>query len=106
MMRNDTVTTALLINSLDRLQHIHPFDAPEFGAWGGQLRALRRVLAADAGAVTDQTRVAVCRALLGVARDSRSAEFKRPRRDELHDYESLVGVICDLQGALEARGGR
>lgn len=105
-MTNDTVTTALLINSLDRLQRIHPFDAPEFGAWGGQLRALRRVLAADAGAVTDQTRVAVCRALLGVARDSRSAEYKRPCRDELEDFEMLTRVICDLQGALEARGGR
>lgn len=103
---NDTITTALLVNSLDRLQHIHPFDAPEFGAWGGQLRALRRVLAADAGAVTDQTRVAVCRALLGIARDSRSAEYKRPRRDELEDFETLTRVICDLQGALEARGGR
>lgn len=103
---NDTVTSALLTNSLDRLGRIHPFDAPEFGAWGGQLRALRRVLAADAGAVTDQTRVAVCRALLGVARDSRSAEYKRPRRDELEDFERLTSVICDLQGALEARGGR
>lgn len=102
-MTNDTVTTALLNNSLDRLQHIHPFDA---GAWGGQLRALRRVLAADAGALTDQTRVAVCRALLGIARDSRSAEYKRPRRDELEDFETLTRVICDLQGALEARGGR
>jgi len=101
---NDTVTTALVLNSLDRLERIHPFDA--LGLWGGQLRALRRVLVADTGAVTDQTRVAVCRALLGVARDSRSAEYKRPRRDELEDFEVLTRVISDLQGALEARGGR
>jgi len=104
---NDTVTTAFLINGLDRLQRLHPFNTPD-GAWGGQLLALRRVLTVDAGAVTDQTRVAVCRALLGIARDARSADFKTPRciHRELSDFEMLVDVICDLKGALEARGGR